>query len=367
MSPHILRISVLLRGLAVAGAVVMSLSLFTGCLDPFLIGSWGGTIGSDFFSVPRAWINLLHGESIFSRTGSDFGPSHASGYPYHPALSVVVGSWTAMLPVVASYLAFVFFSLCVLWLSAALVARRVAGENAKALAYFAMFAAPPTYFMLWNAQMHVFTVLAAACLLAGLVDATKQGIGNWGLGIGHRGASPIPNPQSLIPPPGAMLAAAGLLISLLSKPMLLLVLPLLLLLVEPTRRQLGTLVAHVARQRHGSLLGCPRRHFSQDLGYRQGDIFFVGLSQRFLSLPHPDVCVPSAVGRGRCVFLPCHPSPRRGAAGHLDVDRGDPRYRGLLPGLHRRLGISLHDAAADDPPFVVALSDGKKGTGPICA
>ena len=209
MSPHVSRIPFLLRGLAVAGAVAMSLSLFLGCLDQFVIGTWGGTIGADFFSVPRAWINLRHGDgiyfkadslvhgaSIYPTAGGDFGPTYASAYPYHPALSVAVGSWTSLLPPVASYLAFVFFSLCVLWLSAALVARRVPGEGAKALAFFAVFAAPPTYFMLWNAQMHVFTVLAEACLLAGLVDATaEKGTGAFcrnGLeGALHKGACPL--------------------------------------------------------------------------------------------------------------------------------------------------------------------------------
>ena len=171
----------LLKGLAVAGAVVMSLSLFVGFLDPLISGIWNGTIGTDYFSVPQAWINLRHGESIFCKIPGDFGPPYKSWYPYHPALAVLVGSWTAMLDPVASYLAFVFFSLGVLWLSAAIMARRVPGETAKALAFFAIFVAPPTYAMLWNAQMHVFTVLGAACLLAGLIER-RPGDGGEGEG-----------------------------------------------------------------------------------------------------------------------------------------------------------------------------------------
>ena len=128
MSPHPSRIPWLLRGLAIAGAVVMSLSLFLGFLDPLVTGTWSGTIGVDFFGVPQAWINLLHGESIYCRMPDpasigrnvvgDFGP-YAAWYPYHPLLAVVVGSWTAMLRPVASYLAFVFVSFLLLWLSAA--------------------------------------------------------------------------------------------------------------------------------------------------------------------------------------------------------------------------------------------------------
>jgi tetratricopeptide (TPR) repeat protein len=236
MSPQNLTIPVLLRGLAVAGAVAMSVSLFTGFLDPLLIGTWHGGIGMDYFSVPQAWLNLLHGQSIYAKPG-EFGP-YASWYPYHPALAILVGSWTAMLPEVASYLAFVFFSLGVLWLGAALVARRVAGEDAKALAFFAVFAAPPTYVMLWDGQMHVFTVLATACLLAGLMDAVSAAEKETGTlcrdGLAAGTAAK-----------GTMLTAAGLLLSLLSKPLLLLLLPLLVLLKETRRAACAALLLYV--------------------------------------------------------------------------------------------------------------------------
>jgi hypothetical protein len=225
MSHRVIRVPDLLRSLAVVGAVAMTLSLFFGFFDRFLLTMQYGEIGIDFFSVPRAWINLLHGENIFATEICDYGP-YATWYPYHPALSVAVGSWTSLLSPTASYLSFVCVSLGVLWLSATIVARRTSDENAKALAYFALFAAPPTYLLLWNGQMHVFTVLAAACLLAGLVDATSM--------------------DATRSSRGAVLAAAGLLISLLSKPLFVIALPLLLLLKETRRAAVTALLLYVA-------------------------------------------------------------------------------------------------------------------------
>ena len=165
--PHrIVRLSNLLRWLAVIAAAAMIVSLFVGFFDRFLIGSWHGEIGTDFFSVPRAWINLRHGVSIFNTIFCDYGP-YASQYMHHPAVAIAVGSWTSLLSPTASYLSFVCVSIVLLWLGARLIARRVRGENAKALAFFAVFAAPPTYLLLWNAQMHVFTVSCRRMSLGG--------------------------------------------------------------------------------------------------------------------------------------------------------------------------------------------------------
>lgn len=240
---RIVRVPDMLRWLAVVGAVAMTLSLFVGFFDPFLLTTQYGEIGIDYFSVPRSWINLLHGENIFATEVCDYAP-YATWYPYHPILSVVVGSWTSLLSPTASYLSFVCFSLGILWLSAWIVSRRIGDENAKALAFVALFVAPPTYLLLWNGQMHVFTVLAAACLLAGLVDATS--------------ADPKRSSR------GAVLAAAGLLISLLSKPLFVILLPLLVLLKETRRAAATALVLYVgvslaflfipALNPHGSIL-----------------------------------------------------------------------------------------------------------------
>ena len=194
MSPHPSRIPWLLRGLAIAGAVVMSLSLFLGFLDQLVTGTWSGTIGVDFFGVPRpgsicsterAFIAACPTRRVSPQRGRRFRPL-CRWYPYHPLLAVVVGSWTAMLRPVASYLAFVFVSFVLL------VAQRGAGRpargrrNGQGLGVFRGLRRAADLFPAVEREMHVFTVLAAAGVLAGLVDATsaRQGIGDWGLGIG---------------------------------------------------------------------------------------------------------------------------------------------------------------------------------------
>ncbi len=44
----------------------------------------------------------------------------------------------------------------------------------RGFAYFAMFCSLPTYLMLWNAQAHIFLVLAVALILSGLMRLADE-------------------------------------------------------------------------------------------------------------------------------------------------------------------------------------------------
>jgi hypothetical protein len=191
-----------------------------GWLDRFFIGGWHHNLGFDYFSVPRSFINLVHGHSIYHTSIYSYAP-WATWYFYHPALAIFVGSWTSLFYPWVSYAAFVGFSLVLLVLSAWLIARQTGGLLIKRLSYFCILCAFPTYLLLWNAQMHVFTVIAVACILAGVLAM----------------AQPAPDAQKN----GQWLVALGLLISLFSKPIVFLCLPALLCAKETRKTTLQVL------------------------------------------------------------------------------------------------------------------------------
>ncbi|MFA6584218.1 MAG: hypothetical protein WCS77_07975 [Elusimicrobiaceae bacterium] len=150
-------------------AAMMFLSLKFRFLDFLLPGTWHGRIGFDFFSVPRSWINLLHGQSIYFTRGNDFGP-YASWFPYHPAVSPLLGGWLSLFSPWVSFWIFSGLSFGALCCCGYLFSRLTENPVHKALAYFFMVCSPVVYLMLWAGQLHVLVVAAVALVLADLLE-----------------------------------------------------------------------------------------------------------------------------------------------------------------------------------------------------
>ena len=208
----------------VAWTATMLISLQWRFLDRFVVGSWHGRMGIDFFQIPRGYRNLLIGNSIFLTDINDYG-SFATMYLNHPLLAVAIGPWTAPLAPRAAFWLFVVVSLGVLFVSAWLLASAFKTPGYRGFAYFAMFCSLPTYLMLWNAQAHVLLLLSMALILAGLMRLAdeprlEKRYGRW--------------------------IQLGLVISLLSKPVVILMLPLLFLLPETRRKLLLPVAVYAA-------------------------------------------------------------------------------------------------------------------------
>jgi len=203
--------------------VLMLTSLGTGFLDYFMPGTWHGRVGFDFFSVPRSFINLSAGRSIYDTWSVDFGP-YATWFPYHPLLSVTVGAFFSLFSPWHSYIAFVLFSLALLFCGARCLAANFTDALFKRLVYFLVICSPVVYMMLWNGQMHVFVVLAACMVLADMFKLLRD-------------------PQA--DPPVRRLLFYGVLICMFSKPVLLLALPALFAVKNYRRTLLFALAVYV--------------------------------------------------------------------------------------------------------------------------
>jgi hypothetical protein len=215
----------LLPFLTIIFVLLMLLSLKFRFLDIFVVGSWHGRIGNDFFSVPRSFLNLLKQTSMFSSTGfSSYGP-YGGMYAYHPALSILAGSWLSLCKPWVSYMLFVIISIIILIYCGFLISKRTSNILIKRFAYFSILCTFPTYLMLWNAQMHVFTVLSATLIMVSLLDifTNKK----------KYGKSEI-NVKLLI----------GLLASLFTKPIVILFFPILFFSKETRRTVIACLLVY---------------------------------------------------------------------------------------------------------------------------
>jgi hypothetical protein len=182
------------------------LSLKYRFLDIFVVGAHHGKIGYDFFSIPASFTNLLDHRSIYNRTFYHFGP-YATWYPYHPAISLMFGSWLSLFKPWTAYGIFVAISIGMMLYSAYLISTLTRKPLLKQLCYFLILCTFPTYLMLWNAQMHVFTILSVTLIMVGLFEAFSE----------NASASRI-----------QYKVLTGLLISLFTKPIVLLFFPVLL-------------------------------------------------------------------------------------------------------------------------------------------
>ena len=153
--------------------LAMLASLQWRFLDRFIASSDSGRMGWDFFLAPRAFRNLLAGNSIFLTEISDYGP-YATSYVQHPFLAVAVGPWTAPWPPWVAFAVFDCVSVGLLLFGAWRLAKAFDDPVGKAFSYFAMLCCLPVYAMLWGGQMNVFLVLALALIFAGLMRLEQE-------------------------------------------------------------------------------------------------------------------------------------------------------------------------------------------------
>lgn len=203
--------------ITVLTVILFLLSLKYRFLDIFVVGAFHGKIGNDFFSIPGSFLNLLDHRSIYNRN-YNFGP-YATWYPYHPAVSLVLGSWLSLFKPWTAFCIFVAISIGIMLYSAYSISTLTSSLFLKQLCYFLILCTFPTYLMLWNAQMHVFTILSVSLIMVGLFKASRE----------NRTDSKI-----------QYKVLAGLLVSLFTKPIALLFFPVLLATKET---RLTTIIA----------------------------------------------------------------------------------------------------------------------------
>lgn len=135
-----------------------------------MIGTWHGKIGYDFFSVPRSFINLQFGKSIFDTQFFHYGP-FASKYFYHPILSVLLGSWLSQFSPWISFNLFACISMAIILYSAQMM-RVITKQDGKE--YLVYGCSLTTYLMLWNAQVQILILLSTTLILCGLIEEKNK-------------------------------------------------------------------------------------------------------------------------------------------------------------------------------------------------
>jgi hypothetical protein len=204
------------------GVLVELLGLRLGLLNHFFFDTMHADVqGFDYFSLPKAWINLTLGYSEYDTFRAPLYGPHASWYLSHPAVAVWLGSWLSLFPPMVSYGVFTLLSLGMMAAIAWLLAREAEDALTRAVIWFVVLTAFPTYWMLYVGNVQALLVLALALVFVGMLRLARDR------------------------PHGAAYLLAGLLLSLLTKPVVLLMLPLLLLLRETrkaTARALGIYV-----------------------------------------------------------------------------------------------------------------------------
>jgi hypothetical protein len=202
----------------------MLLSLQFGFLNGLSFDMHTGGLAShglDFFSTPKAYLNLLDGRSLFDTWGGINTYPMMTWYLSHPAFAVLIGSWFSFLSPTPSYWAFVALSFGLMVASAHLLASRCAPESWARIAIWAAFlGSVPTFDMLVTGNPQSFLVLALTLIFVGIYDLAY--------------AEDSKRGQAML--------LGGLLLSLFCKPLALLLLP-LLLAVKETRRAAWTALA----------------------------------------------------------------------------------------------------------------------------
>lgn len=211
-----------LPAVTVVWVLIELLSLRLGLLDRFFYDAVQADVqGIDYFSLPKAWLNLGAHRSAYDTFGPpSYGP-HFTWYLSHPALALVLGwplSHFAPDNAMSSYGAYTMLSLAMMAAAAWLLARQSTDPLHRRLIWLFVLGAFPTYWMLYVGNVQATLVLALAMVFAGMLRLVDQSPG---------GAA-----QDRL---AGRMIFAGLLLSLLTKPAVLPMLPLLLLLRE-TRR-----------------------------------------------------------------------------------------------------------------------------------
>jgi len=213
--------------ITIAIVAIMLLSLHFGWLNMFFYGAElnPNVQGIDYFAVPKSFLNLLEGRSIFDTWGgTPYGP-HSTWYLAHPAFSLFVASWFSFFAPWTSYWLFIFFSVAIMTYCGYLISKTTKTIYKKHLSYFILLCAFPTYWMLFVGNMHAPLVLALTLILISIYELTYS-----------EKKKDIKSANNKL--------LAGLLISFFSKPIVLLMLPLLLLTKETRRTTIKSLVIY---------------------------------------------------------------------------------------------------------------------------
>lgn len=208
--------------LTIAVLLFMIGALHFGWLNMFFFGAEKAQVqGIDYFAVPKSFINLTEGRSVFDTWGgTSYGP-YATWYLAHPAFSVFVASWFSFFSPWLSYWLFAIFSLLIMFYSARLISGKTDDLFTKNVLYFTFLCAFPTFWMLFVGNMHAPLVLALCLIFVGVYELTYSD-----------------------PDAGAKKLFWGLLLSFFTKPIVLLMLPVLLLVKETRKTTLKGLLIY---------------------------------------------------------------------------------------------------------------------------
>ena len=201
--------------------VFQLLALRLGALNRFFFDTLhASTQGIDFYCLPKAWLNLQAGRSLYGTFDPPtYGP-HFTWYLAHPLLAVLGWPFSKLEPA-DSYGAFTMLSLGVMMGCAALLARETSDALRGSLAWFTMLCAFPVFDMLYVGNVQSLTVLGLTLLFLGMLRVAQERSGS------------------------ERFVVAGLLVSLFTKPVVLPLLPLLLLLRETRRAAWRSLLTYV--------------------------------------------------------------------------------------------------------------------------
>ncbi len=206
----------------------MLLSLKLGWLNIFFYGAEinPSVQGIDYFAVPKSFLNLLEGRSIFDTWGgASYGP-HSTWYLAHPAFSLFIASWFSFFSPWLSYWLFILFSVGILTYCGYLISKTTTNKLKKSSSYFFLLCAFPVYWMLFVGNMHAPMVLALTLILISVFELSYS-----------EDAKDIKIANNKL--------FAGILISLFTKPIVLLMLPLLLLTKETRKTIIKSLIVYV--------------------------------------------------------------------------------------------------------------------------
>ena len=199
------------------------LSLRLPLLDRFFFDTLHADVqGIDYFSLPKAWLNLSARQSLYATFDPpSYGP-HFTWYLAHPLLAVLLGWPLSRLDPSDSYGVFTLLSLAAMVVCAWLLGRETPCLLKRRLVWLLLLGAFPTFDMLYVGNVQALTVLGISLLLIGLLRLARS------------------------QPHVGQFLLAGLLISLFTKPVVLLILPLLLLSRETRRSAVQALAIYGA-------------------------------------------------------------------------------------------------------------------------
>src|SRR5476651_767030 len=140
--------------ITVLWVLLMFLSLKYGILDAFFFDSSNVHVqGIDYFALPKSFLNLIAGISLYDTWGgAPYGP-YATWYLAHPAFTVFVASWFSFFSPWTSYWLFVVFSVILLIYAGRLIANNTNSVIKKRLSYLLILCAFPTYWLLYVGNM----------------------------------------------------------------------------------------------------------------------------------------------------------------------------------------------------------------------